>query len=200
MKIAIVFLLFSLSSPTFAIKKCKDAEGKWHYGDVAVDQCENSKVTTLNERGFITEEKEAPKTEEELALEAEQNALVEQQEKQRLADEEEKRRVLSIYETESDIDRLRDNQLQSVEGNIEFHKAYLKNMGTRIARSEDKLAETKGATDKQKIATELEQAKSRVAEFEHELASLQQQKIDISDRFAREKELYLLLKGGNKQN
>ena len=196
MRILLILLLLSLTSPAFAIKKCKDADGKWHYGDTAVEQCENSKVTTLDDRGFITKEQEAPKTEEELALEADQRALVEKEEKARLADEEEKRRILSIYETESDIDRLRDNQLDSVQSNIDVHKAYLKGMDSRIARNKATLAETKNKKAKQKLVTEVEQAESRVAEFKLELLSLKQQKIDITDKFAREKKLYLALKSG----
>ena len=196
MKFFLILLLFSLTSPSFAIKKCKDVDGKWHYGDTAVEQCENSQITTLDNRGFITEEEGPPKTAEELVLEAETQALLDEEEGKRLAAEEQRRRVLSIYETESDIDRLRDNQLDSEQSNIDVHKAYLKGIDTRITRNQAKLAETENKGTKQKLTTAVEQAKLRVTEFELELALLQQQKKDIAVKFAKEKELYLALKSG----
>ena len=67
--ISTVLIALSISLPAHAIKKCKDAEGKWHYGDKAVRSCQSEKVTTLNDRGFIQSEKDAPKTEAELSAE-----------------------------------------------------------------------------------------------------------------------------------
>jgi len=59
-----------IAAPAHAIKKCKDADGKWHYGDIAVRACQQSKITTLNKRGFVKDEKSAPKTDDELKAEA----------------------------------------------------------------------------------------------------------------------------------
>lgn len=188
-----IFMLF-FSQQSFAIKKCKDADGNWHYGDVAVTECENSKVTTLNNRGFITGQEEAPKTEEELLVE-QQKIEAEQAEKKRILQEREERlRILSIYETEDDIDRQRDNQVSSVEGNIAVHKAYLKSMDVRVERLKQQHTETKGKRQKEKLQTEIDQATARIEKSKKELAGLEEQKTNIIEKFKKEKELYLLLK------
>ena len=114
-KISLIFIAsVLLSTPVHAIKKCKDANGKWHYGDIAVRDCENSKVTTLSNQGFIKAEKAAPKTADELAAEEAQRAELEAEKQRQEKIDKEKTRILSIYETEAAIDRQRENQLYSV--------------------------------------------------------------------------------------
>jgi len=182
-------LMLSYSLNAVAIQKCKDAEGKWHYGDYAEDKCESSKVTNLNERGFVTDTIDAPKTEEEKLVEAKIKLKEEQELAELKKKQAERDRVLSIYEREEDIDRQRDNQLASVEGNIRVHKAYLKQMDSKIKRLESK---SEGLSGKRKeyFTTQIEASKGRVTEFSAELKRLEAQKISISEKFASEKKLY----------
>ena len=134
-----------------AIKKCKDADGKWHYGDVAVRECQNSKVTTLTGGGFIRGEKAAPKTESELRqIEQEKQALTAEKLKLDLQ-ESEKTRILSIYETEADIDRQRDNQLYSVDSNIAVHNTFLESMDEQISYQNSQLTKANNPVVKANI-------------------------------------------------
>jgi len=194
MRIITLLLLFSIANSAYAIKKCKDADGKWFYGDIAVAECENSKITTLNDRGFITEEIAAPKTDEELKIEEEELALINAEEQKIIENEKEKHRILSIYETEADIDRQRDNQLYSVQSNMAVHKAYQKGMDRRIASYEVKLVETKSSRAKERYTAQIKEAKTRVENSKNELIVLEAQKEDIIKKFANEKEVYLSLK------
>ena len=94
----LIFGVFPFSF-AHAIKKCQDSDGNWHYGDIAVAQCNKSKVTTLNERGFIASEKDAPKTPEELEKEAAEKAKAEAEAERIQAEEDERVRILIVYET-----------------------------------------------------------------------------------------------------
>lgn len=190
----VVCVLSVQSSPAFAIKKCKDADGNWHYGDVAVEECENSKVTTLNDRGFVKEELDAPKSKEEMQAEEEAAELERKEREVAEKAEQEKRRILSIYETEDDIIRQRDNQVRSVQSNIDVHEAYLKSMDTRVERYQKKLNETKNKTIQTQIKEQIVDAEERIAEYEEQLALLREQKQEIMDRFEIERETYLRLK------
>lgn len=195
--IGLLITLILLSPSAHAIKKCKDADGKIHYGDVAVAECENSKVTTLSDRGFIKEELDAPKTDEELQTEAEEAALIEREIAEKQAREDEKRRILSIYETEDDIDRQRDNQVRSVQSNIDVHQAYLKSMDTRIARYESKLQATDNKTLKRQLEEKIADAEVRIKEYKSQLAVLEEQKAEILQKFKQERETYLSLKNND---
>lgn len=185
------------SAPSWAIKKCQDSEGKWHYGDTAVAECENAKITTLTQRGFVKSEEDAPKTAEQIQAEEEEVALLEQEREEKLAAEEEKRRILSIYETEEDIDRQRDNQVRSVQSNIDVHESYLKNMEKRVARYESQLAETENKNTKKGLEDKIVDAKKRMKEYAEQLVSLGEQKKEILDRFKQERATYLSLKNSD---
>jgi len=189
----IFFLLVTLSvvlSPdAYAIKKCKDSEGKWHYGDTAEEACDTSKVTTLSKRGFVKDTLEAPKTAEEKRIDAEVARKAEEELTRIKKEQEERDRILSIYEREEDIDRQRDNKLASVDGNIRVHKAYLKQMDAKIKRLEIKSTSSVGM-QKERFEKELVASKSRIEEFSTELQRLEEQKGEITERFAQEKKLY----------
>lgn len=176
-------------SSAHAIKKCQDANGNWHYGDIAVSQCKKSKVTTLNERGFITNEKDAPKTEEQLQQEKQANAKVLEIAAAKKAEEDERNRILSVYETEADIDRQRDNQIDSVVSNIAVHKAYLKSVGGRIERLKVKSPELTGFR-KKRNEEEIAEAESKIKVSNIELKKLEKQKVLIMERFDREKKVF----------
>jgi hypothetical protein len=194
--IALISTLVGLlmASPVYAIKKCKDAEGKWHYGDQAVASCEHSKVTTLTDRGFVESEKSAPKTKEELKAEEAASASLIKEEKRLKAQQDERDRILSVYETEADIDRQRDNQLDSIESNIAVHKAYLKSMEAKILRTDESLKEAKGR-NKKKLEASLLNSQKEIKVFSERLEDLAKQKEQITEKFAIEKDVYRTLKG-----
>lgn len=180
------------ASNAYAIKKCQDAEGKWHYGDGASKVCDSSKVTELNNRGFVKGEEEAPKSEEQ--IEAERD-IIEKIEAERIAAEKEKaerERILNVYQSEADIERQQDNQIYSVDSSIAVHKVYLQGMAEKVERLEKKQSTLKGAWA-EKNQTEIDSSKAKIVEFEKELKGLEEQKKEIKTRFAREKELYRAL-------
>lgn len=191
-------VLFSVSailvaSSAHAIKKCQDDDGKWHYGDVAVQECENSKVTTLNDQGFIQGELDAPKTKEEIAAEAKQKELVDAEKNRIEHERSERNRILSVYQSEADIDRQLDNQIYSVDSNIAVHNVYLKSMAAKIERLETKKAKTKERF-RPGIQSQIDEANQNLAEKKKELIALKEQKEQIKERFQLEKELYRTLK------
>lgn len=199
MRICSLLILLSFSASSGAgIKKCQDADGNWYYGDSAVRSCENSKITTLTKRGFIDSEESPPKTQKQRNEEFQQAELLAQEEAEKKAAADDRLRVLSIYETEGDIDRQRDNQLNSVESKIDVHSAYIRGMETRISRYEIKLARLKTAPALNAMNTEIAQAKVRMADSVAQRKALLSDKEGIMLRFAKEKKMYLELKGNQK--
>lgn len=183
-----------VGSPAMAIKKCKDANGKVHYGDTAIEECANTKVTTLTERGFVKEHDLPPKSRSEMELEAEQAAKAAEAKRAEREAEDERLRILSIYETPEDIDRQRDNQVRSVQSNIDVHESYLANMEKRVARYAEQKAAAKTPFGVQTLEDKISSARQRMKEYSLQLESLEKQKKDIYARFEKERELYLALK------
>lgn len=196
MRFFLFLMLIGFSTSSLAgMKKCQDSEGKWHYGDTAVKSCENSKITTLTKRGFIDAEQSPPKTFKQLRDEEDQAELLAQQKADEKSAMDDRLRILSIYETESDIDRQRDNQLNAVKSKINVHDAYIKGMEARIARFKTKLEQLKTAPAKKDMDIKIAQAKVRMADSVTEREVLVSHSDEIMLRFAKEKEIYLDLKG-----
>ena len=173
----------------WAIKKCTDANGKTHYGDTAQAACDSTKVTTLNDRGFIKHDADRPKTANELALEAEAQLKAEEEAKLEREAEEERIRILSVYETEEDIDRQLANQLGSVETSIAVHETYITQMQAQIKRIERKREFAKGR-GLEMVEEEIGAAMAKIEESKKELTVLAEESKNVKARFQREKELF----------
>jgi predicted nucleic acid-binding Zn-ribbon protein len=102
--------------------------------------------------------------------------------------------VLGIYETEADIDRQRENQLDSVQRNMDVYIAYLRGMNKRISRNETKLQELKSKPAKDKLSKEIASAKLRVKDSRDQLGKMIVQKEQIIAKFKKEKEIYMAYK------
>ena len=193
--ILLLFIQSAFLDTAFAITKCQDADGNWHYGDYAKDVCANSKLTKLNERGRKVDEIAAPKTDQELQAEQE---LKEKEEAERLAEEKaeaEKSRILSIYETEADIDRVRDNQLSSIQGSIDVHKAYIISKQKNIDRLTKKQTASTNSKFKEKTQKQIDQAKLELEKSKKSVEEFETQKVEITAKFEKEKQMYRELKG-----
>jgi hypothetical protein len=180
-----------------AIEKCQDELGQWHYADVAGAECSNAKVIILNDQGAVTGLVQAPKTAAQILVEEQERTRLEFTASNATANADEKHRILAIYETEAAIDRQRDNQMHSVQGNIDVHNAYLKSMDGRIARYQDEMAKVKSELVKLSLQKKINHARARVAESVNELTILASKKEQIMQKFAKEKELYRSLTNGD---
>ena len=188
-----IFMAFSVSNNVYAMKKCVDAEGKTHYGDTAQAACNRTEVTTLNNRGFIKHDADGPKTANELALEAEAQQAEEERRRIEREEEEERIRILSVYETEDDIDRQLENQLSSVNTNIAVHKTYINKMQEQIKIIEKKKKFAKGRGI-ELVQEEVDAAQAKIEMSKKALVKLAKESKQVRVRFEREKELFRTLK------
>lgn len=121
---AAVFFTTVAASGSLAadIKKCQDADGKWHYGDYADEACAKSVVDELDESGTKVGEDLPPPTAEELAK---QEALAKLQASEQNTAEGQRKKdleVVRIYGSEETIISTRDRKLASIDNNIDITK------------------------------------------------------------------------------
>lgn len=117
--------LFALHGNAYAIEKCQDADGKWHYGDNAAAVCADSKITVLNKKGIKVKEIDRPPSHDEIeAREAEKK----RKEAQAGIDNERKiarERILRVYPDEASIIRARDQRTAGIDKNISLNETML---------------------------------------------------------------------------
>lgn len=116
------------------IKKCQDAQGRWHYGDEAADACAQSKVIELDTRGIKRKEIDAPLTEAELKARA--TELAEAEKARKLAEQQKRRddQLLATYAVEDDLVISRDRKLADIDTQIKSSEATLTSLQKSLDR------------------------------------------------------------------
>jgi septal ring factor EnvC (AmiA/AmiB activator) len=127
------------------IKKCQDAQGKWHYGDTADDLCAKSKVIELDKSGVQRKVIAAPKTAAELKA-LEETQLTEEKAKKD-TEEQAKRdqQLLAAYTHEEDITTTRDRKLKEVGEQIKATEDTIKSLQKSLERLQSQAAEDQRA-------------------------------------------------------
>ena len=153
----LLLALFSFGqSHAAGIKKCKDAQGRWHYGDRAAEACEHSKVIEMSTSGTKTGEVAAPPTEQELAEMAGQRAEQERQKKLQVEQDRKDQLLLATYGLEKDIIYIRDRKISQLENSITASKATLTSLEKTLERQKKT-----GVEEKQIKRTEAQLATHR---------------------------------------
>ena len=177
------------------IKKCKDAAGKWHYGDTAADECAKSKITVMSDEGTTKKVIAAPPTEQELkereaqreTIEAEQARAAERARKDTL--------LLSTYGVEDDIIYIRDRKIAQIEATIKASEETLKSLHAALTRMEAQAAdESKDAKAAEATAKNIQLTRSQIARHEGAVAVKRQEQEALRKQYAEELERYRELK------
>ncbi|MDH3670452.1 MAG: hypothetical protein OES46_04735 [Gammaproteobacteria bacterium] len=158
------------------IKKCKDAEGKWHYGDQAAEECERSKVIELSGQGVKTKVIRAPATEEELAARELEKAEMEAAKKRAAEQAKIDRQLLATYGHEDDIIYIRDRKLVQIDSTIAAATATLKPLRAALARMEKDAAAAKAGSQAAKdLQVQIIKTKQQIARHETAMAAKRQE-------------------------
>ena len=101
------------------IAKCQDADGNWHYGNFAADECEKSEVTKLSNKGTEVGKIPPPPTKEELEEKRKKKQEKAKSEKQKKEQRARDQNLVRTYGSEEDIISTRDRKLASIDNNVE---------------------------------------------------------------------------------
>lgn len=177
------------------IKKCKDATGRWHYGDTAAEECAKSKITVMTDEGTTKKVIAAPPTAQELK-EREARKEIEEAEHQKAADQAKKDALLlSTYGVEDDINYIRDRKIALIESSIKASEETLKSLRAALGRMEAQAADDeKGGKVDPSTTKNIEQTKKQIARHESVVADKRGEQEALRKQYAAELERYRELK------
>lgn len=178
------------------IRKCQDATGKWHYGDIADEACAKSKITEINQKGIQKKEIAAPPTEQELK---ERELRKDEFERERKRAEENQHRddlLLSTYGHADDISYTRDRKLAQLENSIKASDETLKSLHALLKRLETQASEESrgGKVAPPQTAKDIAQTKSQIANHEAAVQNKRQEQEAVRKQAAADLERYRELK------
>lgn len=179
------------------IKKCQDAQGRWHYGDTAADTCNQSKVIELSGEGNTTREIPAPPTDAELKARA-QNRQAAEDEKKRAEDEARRDQILlSTYGHEDDINFMRDRKISDLEQQIKSSQDTVTSLKAALERQKKRAAdEQRGGAVSDQTQKAISNSESQITKHEALIKAKRAEQETIRVQFQRDLERYRQLKSG----
>lgn len=170
------------------IKKCKDGDGRWHYGDSAAAACAESKVTVINEHGIKKAVIDAPLTEAELKERDAKKAEIEAKEERAKEQAKHDEILLTTYSHEADITYIRDRKIAQLESSIKASTDTLNPLRATLKRLEVQAeTEKKSGGVSEQTTKALEQTRSQIGK--HEAVIAHRRKEQAAIRAQAEKDL-----------
>ncbi|GMQ90681.1 MAG: hypothetical protein BMS9Abin10_1088 [Gammaproteobacteria bacterium] len=178
------------------IKKCQDAQGKWHYGDRAAQACESSEIIEMSNQGLKTRVIDAPLTEEELRNRAQGDAEAEAERKRAAEQARRDRQLLSTYGHENDIKFIRDRKLAQIELTITATTETVKPLRAALERMEADAAASmaKGKEVSKELNTQILKTRQQIVRHEDAIAERRKKQEAIRQRADADLQRYRELK------
>ncbi len=179
------------------IKKCQDAQGRWHYGDEAADACAQSKVIELDTRGIKRNVIDAPLTEAELKARA--GELAEAEKAKKLAEQQKRRddQLLATYAVEDDLILSRDRKLADIDTQVKSSESTLASLQKSLDRIRAQAADEQrgGKPVSEQTAKTIAANESQVAKHQAHIADLRKEQETVRAQFQTDIERFRELKG-----
>jgi len=194
---SLLFCMLPNSLYAATLYKWVDENGEVRYSDRIPPNQAEKKHQTLNNQGIVINTKEAAKTEEELAAEAEANRLLE--EKKRLTEAQDKldRVLLLTFSSEEEMNAVRDNRIAVIDSVISLiEKSIADNEVTLInlQDSADKTYVSKNREIPGGLAQKIEHFTRKIASRTEQLNQKKTEKQKLVEQFEHDLERYRYLK------
>lgn len=195
--------LTGVAAEAITIKKCKDSQGRWHYGDYAAKECKLARATVIEYSTDTGQRREIkpPPTEAELtAREAQQDRIDAEKQKKEKSDAL-NRILLQAYAHEDDIIHERNRKLKELKESIDSKKATVASLRAVLTRAEKHAAEEKkrGKVSENTQKT-LERAQSQATSHQAELDENTKELAILKNKYADYLRRFRKLKSGDRSS
>lgn len=178
----LAFALLVNSGTVYAISKCQDADGKWHYGDNAASACGDTRITIIDETGRKIEEIDEPLTLEVINAQKAEEKRKKLEQKQQAKRELEKKRILAIYPSEDSVIRARDDRLKGMDKNIRLQEELLDSMRYDRKALETRAAKAKGE-EKKKLEARIKNQQENIDDYYKAITQLRREREQTAEKY-----------------
>jgi len=196
--LAVVLFVFSSAThaaDTTKIFKCKDAQGRWHYGSAAAAECARSAVTVMSGQGTTRKVIDAPPTEAEIKQREARKAEEDREKQDTEAQARQDKILLSTYTSVEELEQARVRKLSEMEKGINSSVETLKSLQRSLERLEAQAGEEKKAgKPNAKTTKALNQARKQVERHETQIAKRRKEMEDKRKQFDLDLKRYRELK------
>ena len=169
------------SGKLFAIAKCQDAQGNWHYGDTAHEACGDTTITILNKAGREIDEVAPPMTEREQMVLEEELSRLEEERKLEKDRNHELKRILTIYPSAESIQQAKNSKLAGQDQNIKVQEKLLENLREELKILQDR--KPVGAKQQEKYDALIKSKQENVDEYYELISRLRREREETSIKY-----------------
>lgn len=203
----VVFILGSLTCSVTAfaeIFKWTDAKGRIHYGDQLPPEQVEKEHNELTKSGVTTKSIDRNKTAEERTREENQKKKLDEEHAARTEREKSQgvrdRALLETYFNETDLIRMRDQRVATIEGTIKVTQSNLETMQTQVKLLEEEVsAQPENSDTRKKSQTKLSNAKNQLESYEKFITNKREEQIQIRRQFDTDLTRFRELRGDPKE-
>lgn len=189
------------SNPGFTagtLKKWKDKDGQWHFGDVIPPEYAQQSHEELNKQGMTVEVQERAKTEAEIAEQKRLQTI--EAEKQKKAEEQARhdKILLDTFSNVDDIEMMRDGKITAIESRISLAQTRIEKLRAELNQSMEKAAniERSGKTPNEDLLKEIESLRRQVKNQEDFINQQNGEKDEVMASAEKDIERFNQLKSG----
>ena len=193
------FLMFS--HPGFAagaLKKWKDKDGQWHFGDVIPPEYAQQAHEELNKQGMTVEVQERAKTDAEIAEQKRQAAI--EAEKQKRAEEQARndRILLDTYTSTDDIEMMRDGKIAAIDARISLAQTRIEKLQEDLNERMETAAaqERSGKTPNQDLLKDIESLRRQLKNQKDFITQQNGEKTEVMASAEKDIDRFKQLKSG----
>lgn len=181
-----------------AMKKWKDKDGQWHFGDVIPPEYAQQSHEEVNKQGMTVEVQERAKTEAEIA---EQNRLAAIEEEQRRKAAEQVRHdsiLLDTFSNVDDIEMAREGKIAAINSRITLAEKRIEKLEKDLNERMETAAaqERSGNTPNQELLQDIESLHRQVKNQQDFIKSQNDEKVEVMASYEKDIERYKSLKSG----
>lgn len=205
LRVALILSSLTCTAAAFAeIFKWTDAKGRIHYGDQLPPEQVEKEHNELTKSGVTTKSIDRNKTAEERAIEENKKKKLDEEHAARTEREKNQgvrdRALLETYFNETDLIRMRDQRVATIEGTIKVTQSNLESMQTQVKLLEEEVsAHPENSDSRKKSQTKLSNAKNQLASYEKFIANKRDEQIQIRHQFDTDLTRFRELRGDTKE-
>ena len=189
--LSVLMVCTSINASAGKLYKWVDEDGNVHYGDAIPPENIVNKHSTISDKGVKLESIDKAKSEKErrLAQEkaAEQKRLAEEQARFNKIQKAYDQRLLHTYTSESELIRMRDRQISTIEGSITLTRSNINKLEIQLEKysNEAKNADPESKAGKA-VFTNLDETRKQINEYKQFISNRRNEQEKIKSQFNRD--------------
>lgn len=183
-----------------SLKKWKDKDGQWHFGDVIPPEYSQQAHEELNVQGRTVEVQKRAKTEAEIAEEKRLAAV--EEEKQRMAEEKARhdRILLDTFSSVDDMEMARDGKVAAINTRISLAEKRIEKLQKDLDQRMETAAaqERSGKSPNQELKQDIDELHRQIKNQDEFIKTQNDEKEGVMASYAQDIERYKELQSGLK--